>query len=387
MIAPVYRLLVLGSLVLLSACGGSPADDDTEEDGDAIERIALPVQVLEAGPGSISQVVEAHARLRSTHHRELVILAPGIVRELHVLDGQVVEAGSVLLEMDPLPDDVDAVEEAENSLRRAQRGLQRLQALQERVSGAVAQSDIDQATDTVEDARLQLARAQRDAANRRLVAPYHGVIEGVQISDGQRLDRGTVFARLQDVESFTIHAKIAETVIPRLRTGLTVDVQPVGSEMAQGEIISLPAAVDRESGTGTLIVRVDEPGEAWRPGSFAVLRIHTDRIEGEVVLPRSSVLQQRNRAYVWVVVSDPDNPDYHYVDRRWLSLGRGDEDQVVVEDGLKPGDLVVRDGTSGLREEVPVRLHEQDYQPPAASSEDADADTDTPPRRGGRPGA
>ncbi|TVR13222.1 MAG: efflux RND transporter periplasmic adaptor subunit [Planctomycetota bacterium] len=374
------RLLVLTGLAVLAACSGQT--DDSQDNDAAVERIALPVQVLEAGPGSIAQVVEAQARLRSTRHQELVILAPGIIRELHVMDGQVVEAGDPLLEMDPLPDDMDAVAEAENALRRAQRHLQRLEALQERISGAVAQSDIDQANDGVEDAQLQLTRAQRDRSNRQLVAPFHGVIEGVEVTIGQRLDRGTLFARIQDVASFTIHAKIPETVLPRLRTGLPVDVHPVGAEIAQGTIISLPAAVDRERGTGTLIVRVDEPGGDWRPGSFAVLRIHTERIEGDVVLPRGAVLQQRNRSYVWVVVADPEDPDHHYVDRRWLRLGRGDEDSVVIEDGLQAGDLVVRDGTSGLREQVPVRLHEQTYQPPPAEEKEED---ETTSGRGGRP--
>lgn len=360
-VLPFCAVLPLCAALLLSSCT-EPADDAADENIGP-QRIALPVQVMRAEAGSISEIIEVQARLRSTRQQDIVILTPGIVTALPVVEGQVVAEGEALLELAPLPADVDALAQAQTTLDRALRSQQRLLALQERVSGAVASADIDSAQDAVDDAQLALAKAQRDHANRSLSAPFTGVVDRIDATLGQRLESGRIFAQLQDITSFTTPIRVPETVVPRLRVGLQVDVLPLAGEGAQGEIITLPASIDRDSGSGTIQVRVDDPPAHWRPGAYALMRIHTRDIPGSVVLPRASVLYQRNRAYVWEVIADQPPPgaaegtseERAWVVRRaWLSLGAGDEDQVIIDDGLKLGALVVRDGTTGLSDQVPV---------------------------------
>lgn len=392
-----FMLITLGSLILLvvTACGSPDPDTEATSGGDLVPRIALPVQVIRATAGTITDTIEVQARLSASRHRDVVILAPGIVSQLPVVDGQLVSSGEVLLQLDPLPEDVDAVERAENDLARAERSLKRLQALQERVSGAVATADIDAAQDAVDDAQLSLAEAQRDADNRRIVSPFDGVISGVDAVLGQRLNSGAVFARLHDLSSYTTAVRVPETLVPRLTVGLPVAVIPLGAETGIGRILTLPAAIDRDSGTGLVQVRVDDPPPSWRPGAFALMRIASDEVSAPVVLPRSCVLYQRNRAYVWEVYAADDSAeddlanedDAQWLVRRvWLTLGSGDEDQVAVVEGLSAGAIVVRDGSAGLGDGVPVLPQGlDDLGPPSVDeqkAEDARAQTGSGRGRG-----
>ena len=116
---------------------------------------------------------------------------------------------------------------------------------------------------------------------------------------------------------------------------------------------------------------------------------------------------RRNRAFVWEMV--PENADSDaatdaatgadaeanakmtadskwMVKRSWVSLGAGDEDRVVIREGLRAGAIVVRDGSKGLSDKVPVvpqGLESYHFVPdPEAASDEAKG---RPPQTGGRP--
>ena len=388
--------LCAGTLAVLVACGKPPAETaaPTNDDPEAIERIALPVQVLRAGSGTISDVIEVQARLEATKRQEIVSLSNGIITELPVVNGQIVDVGELLVELRPLPEDEDQLIDATIELKRAQRDLERLQDLEKKVAGAVAQVDLDEALDKRDDATLAVKKAERDAANRRIVAPFRGVISGIEAILGERLDKSDIFARLQNLDSFTTTVEIPETIVPRLEVGLSVDVIPLGDEQALGKILTMPASIDHENGTGNVQVKIDTPPATWRPGAFALMRIKANEVSGDVVLPRICVQYRRNRAFVWEMLpedlanSDDMTAESNWIVKRtWVSLGAGDEDQVVIADGLRPGALVIRDGNKGLSDKVPVvpqGLEDYHYIP------DPSANEETAPQRpqgpGGRPG-
>lgn len=402
---PKSLLSILLGLALLGPGCGPSANTDKQSEETAVQRIALPVQVMRAESGNISEVIEVQARLQSTRNRDLVILSPGLVAELPVSEGEVVEQGQLLLQLDPLPADTDALIQAEQQLARAERALHRLQALQERVQGAVASADIEQAEDAVSDARLALEQARRNQQNRRLIAPFAGVISGVDAVLGQRLESGRLFAHLQEIGSFTIPVRIPETLIPRLSLDLRVQVSPIGSAAQEGRIISLPSAIDRSSGSGIMQVRIENAPDDWRPGAFAVLRIRNRELEAPVVVPRMAIQYSRNRAFVWELHADTleasegeameataEAPSHWLVRRSWVSLGQGDEDQVSITEGLQVGAIIVRDGTSGLRDNVPVLPQGlEDLSPAAKEAEEASAEGEVESQgqrrgQGGRPG-
>ena len=185
--------LLLG-LLFAAGCSDTPdahtgAEATTEE---SVERIALPVQVLRAEAGAISDVVEVQARLEASKRQEIIALSAGIIDELPVVNGQVVEIGDLLVSLRPLPEDEDTLSDAVIALKRAQRDLERLQALEAKVAGAVARIDLDEAIDKRDDAAVTLKKAQRDAENRRIIAPFSGVISGIEVIPGERLDTASV---------------------------------------------------------------------------------------------------------------------------------------------------------------------------------------------------
>ena len=154
---PLFHTLVASvlctSVLALAGCGpstdeSSAADAANAADSESVERIALPVEVLRADAGTISDVIEVQARLEASKRQEIVNLSNGIIAELPVVNGQIVEAGELLVALDPLPDDADQLVDAQIDLQRAQRDLERLQVLEKRVAGAVAQVDLDDALDS-----------------------------------------------------------------------------------------------------------------------------------------------------------------------------------------------------------------------------------------------
>ena len=263
---PLFHTLVASvlctSVLALAGCGpstdeSSATDAANAADSESVERIALPVEVLRADAGTISDVIEVQARLEASKRQEIVNLSNGIIAELPVVNGQIVEAGELLVALDPLPEDADQLVDAQIDLQRAQRDLERLQVLEKRVAGAVAQVDLDDALDNRDDAALAVKKAERDA---QIVAlPHH-----FRSNFGSKrflANVGSFFGVCPLAKSRLIyhHRRYPRNHCPTLEVGLMVDVIPLGGEAAVGSILTLPASIDDQTGSGAVRVKIDNP--------------------------------------------------------------------------------------------------------------------------------
>ncbi len=373
-------------LLGLSGCGGGDAPAGTTTPGApgkpaaATAGTALPIKILTASGGIVTETLAAQGRLEVWRHEILAARAAGVISELPVLINQVVKQGDMLMQLKAPTEDLEGAARAAVKLERAKRDLARREALAKAAPETVSAADLDAVRDLVNDSELELRLYHQREENRRLIAPFAGVVINLTGVVGQQVAEGLMVGELLDTSRFRLALDLPEPSLRRLSDGQDVDLSALAdASNARGRIRTLPGAIDPAKGTGRVLVDVTTPPASWRPGGFVTARLVLGETKADLVLPRDAVLYRENRPYVWIAETHEDK----LVSRRaYLELGVGDPTRLIVTRGVNPGEQVVIEGMNGLSDGVPVAIRTDD--PPAEKALDAAANDAKPAAEAGK---
>lgn len=263
----------------------------------------------------------------------------GRVRQIHFSDGQAVEAGDLLVE-------IDTVElEAEVRSIREQLELAEINAhRQERLFGTngVTARERDEAVSRREVLRADLDRLEARLEKGRIQAPFSGTLGLRQISLGDLLDPSVLITTLQTVDRLRLDFSVPERHLPSVHVGMPVYFTVAGHRRTfTGKVSALDPRIDRN--TRSLLVRADVSNEERLlfPGNYARVELPITR-EGVIVVPAISVLRSLDSVAVFVV------EDGRAI-RREVVVGQRTPDSVEIVEGLEPGEVVVSDGVQRTR--------------------------------------
>jgi membrane fusion protein (multidrug efflux system) len=150
----------------------------------------------------------------------------GVVKEVLVDDNQVVQAGDVLVRLDPA-DNQAAYDEAKANFDKAQLDDQRDEELLR--TKAIPQEDLDHAHSDLQaaQARLETARLQLDYTT--IVAPASGRVGRKNVEVGNHVQPGETLLMIVEKEVWVV-ANFKETQLAKIRpqqaVGLTIDSIP-----------------------------------------------------------------------------------------------------------------------------------------------------------------
>jgi RND family efflux transporter MFP subunit len=135
---------------------------------------------------------------------------------------------------------------------------------------------------------------------------------------------------------------------------VTVTLSDDPAVVATGHVREVAPQADAATGTYVVKVGLDNPPDIMRLGATIIGQM---RIEsGPVIqLPGTALTQSEGKPAVWVV-----DPERKTVSLLPVVVGRYDTSSIIVEDGLRDGDLVVTAGVQALRPGQEVRLLESD---------------------------
>ena len=147
---------------------------------------------------------------------------PGTVRMVHLVPGQVVEPGALLVALDV------SVEEAELKALEAQADLAKTQlARMQRMNAqrVASEMELDQAHAERDVAVAQIARTKAIIARKTIRAPFRARVGISDVHSGQFLNEGTQLTTLQGVDDYAfVDFTVAQQVAAALREGDSVEV-------------------------------------------------------------------------------------------------------------------------------------------------------------------
>jgi multidrug efflux system membrane fusion protein len=355
-------IVPLALTVVLAACGGGAAKKLPPQEAPVrvakVERRSVPLDVAAVGHVEASSVVSVKPQVG------------GVVLKVGFTEGDDVNAGQLLFQIDARPFEAALAQakanlerdraraaEAERTLARYEELIKKEYVTQEQLDGARANSGALKATvvgdeAAVEQARLNLAYCQIEspvAGRTGSLLVYAGNV--VKAGDDKPL---VVLNQIEPVRvSFAVPERVLVDVKARAREGkLKVTATPPGGAPHEGELTFVDNTVDPTTGTITLKATFPNRDRALWPGQFAQVALNLATDAAVTVVPTDAIQTGQVGTYVFVVGADRKSELRPVtVVRSWKSL-------TVVSKGLEPGETVVTDGQIRLAPGVGVSIKE-----------------------------
>ena len=300
-------------------------------------------------------VAKAHSHLAQARQRTDVINA-----QAELADAQATKSKTEqdLRRMQPLAREkavteieLDAAIAAEKS---AQANVDAKKAELTNLEGAVKYT-IERAAAEVSASQARLIQAKLDLSYCDIYAPMNGIIGFKNVDEGNLVGRGdaTLLATVSSSDPLLVDFSLSEVDYLDLtdpgRQGRTKGGR-IELILSNDSIHPYPGTlrvVDRkvDPTTGTLKVQVSfpNPGSYLRPGQFARIRAQVASRDNAVVVPQRAIQELQGAKTVMVV--DTQNK----VSVRTVSVGEKSGDEIIITDGVKPGDRVIVEGMQKVK--------------------------------------
>ena len=358
-----------------------------------IEERVWRVEAEAVSPQTLAPQLLLYGRVEAPDLLKAAASRPARVAEVAVREGQLVDAGSLLVKLDErdfLPalhqaeaqvaeleaqaeseriryeNDVRALEQERKLLELAANGVERAQRLKKQRVGS--DSELDSAEEALARQNLSVSNRERDIADHparlgalearlqsaksRLdeialdlerssaIAPFDGVVTGVEVTVGDQVKQDAVLLRLYSIADLEVRARIAAPYQSEVAMALAAG-EPLSAASVTGGV-PIRLRLERLSGEAQPsgvdgLFAVEEGGGALRLGQMLELRLSRPSRQGVVTVPFEAVYGG-DRLYKLV--------DGRMRGIRVESFGgwsddQGDERLLVRTEALAAGDLVV----------------------------------------------
>jgi RND family efflux transporter MFP subunit len=365
------RLVLVATLCggLLAACGEDPGETETGA-ADA----AVPVLVAEARLAPGANDVTAYGIVRSDREGVLSFKISGLVKSISVDEGDRVEKGQLLAELDRREIDADARRAAAAAAKTA-RDVERLKPLFEK--GFASRQAMQDAETARDQAMAERTRVEFNRTLSKITAPADGIVLARMAEPNEIVSPGApILTVSQGGGGFIMKAGLADRDVARIRMGaavrVTLDAFP-GREIA-GTVRRIAAASEERTGTFEVEIALGETPEGTASGFIGKARIEpADGGASVLAVPATAILEGHgSTANVYLV----DEKTMTVTQKR-ISIGHVSGEEVTVAQGLDEGDRVVSAGAPYLREGAKIRIV-TDLKAARASSSEAAPETARP---------
>jgi len=331
---------------------------------------ASTVAVAAATTTDLSIIIDALGTVKPAATVTVRPQVSGTITQVLFREGQVVQRGQTLVQIDPRPYQMALLQAQGNQTRdeaqlaAARLTLSRYQTLLAQDSIARQEVDTQSATvkqleGTVMSDRAAVGTARLNLGFARIVAPVSGRV-GLRVTDvGNYIGAGDAngVAVITTVSPIDVEFTVPQDDVPRIaaRQGrANVPVIALDRTRTQtldrGTFSTLDNLVDTGTGTVKAKARFPNTANALFPSQFVNVRMELDTIKGAVVVPATAVRQSSDGSFVWLLNAD------RTVSKTPVKTGQATGVQVQITEGLKAGDKVITEGGDRLRDGGKVQL-------------------------------
>jgi len=344
--------------------------------------------------GQVNTVLTATGYLESRQQAAVGAKSPGRVAQVLVEEGDKVEKGDLLAELEHA--DLDAMlasrkvqvqhaeamlNESKRILAQRERDFGREQSLYEKKVGTqsafetseteyqTAAVRVEALTASLELTKAQVHEAEEAVANMRVFAPFAGTVVTKDAEVGETImpggmglasGRGSV-ATLANLDQLEVDTDVKEDYLGGLEKGqpAEVSVDAVPSRRYQGKLREIIPMGDRTRGIVKVKVTILDPDEHLFPDLSATVHFQpakgerpADDGEKKLFINRTAIVQEGHRQYVWRIEQD------HVVQVTVESEGEAKDGLSLITGNIRSGDRLVLDPSPELADGLRVRIEE-----------------------------
>jgi membrane fusion protein (multidrug efflux system) len=332
------------------------------------------VEVMEIKTTNAPSSVEFIGQLDSPQNVEVRARVEAFVDKMLFTEGTEVKEGQPLFKLDdkPFQEQLAAAKgrlaEAKAALNKYDKDVARLTPLA--AKKAVPQQDLDNALASVDVGKASVISAEAvvqsailDIGYCDVHAPVTGLIGAKQVSIGDLVGKGqpTLLATISVLDPIWFYCNVSEVDYIKAeselqRTGKHIEQLPVSLILAnetkhpdQGKFVFIDRAVDPKTGTLRVRAQFANAQKVLRPGMFGRIKVDLGTRPDSIAVPERAVTELQGKNFVWAVGSD------NKVTQRSVKVGGQLGEDLLITEGLKPGERIVVEGLQKVREGAPVQ--------------------------------
>jgi RND family efflux transporter MFP subunit len=351
--------LLLALVASVLACGCQKSAADNAAGGGAP---ALPVQVQIAPSVKIPDTSEYLSILKSRHSAAIHPQVEGQITRIYVKSGDHVEAGTPLLQIDPLKQEatVNSQEASraaqEANLRYAKISLERAQKLFD--AGVISKQEMDNAQTGYDAALAQLKALDEQVKQQKVelhyysvTSPMNGIVGDIPVHRGDRVTVATMLTTIDEPGALEAYIYVPADRAKNLKAGLPVRLlDAAGNAISETRISFVSPQVETDTQTVLAKATVENPQGKLRIAQQVRAQITWGVHEGPVI-PVLAVLRINGQFFAFVAVNESKGT---VARQKPLKLGDTVGNDFVVLDGLKAGEHLIVSGTQFLQDGMPV---------------------------------
>jgi multidrug efflux system membrane fusion protein len=333
-----------------------------------------------ATKGGIGVYLDSIGTVTPVYTSSITAQADGVITAVHYQEGQLLQKGDALIDIDPRPYQAQLLQ-AEGALERDTNILAQAQMDVERYRAAWAQNGIakqllddqekivlqDQGTVKNDQGTVNYDQVQLNYCH--ITAPISGKAGLRLVDPGNVVQAGgsTVLVVITQVQPTTVIFTMAEDslgqVQARMRQLHTLPVEAMDrsqiTKLATGKLFTIDNQIDTTTGTVKLRALFDNKNGALFPNQFVNTRLLVNTLEDVTLVPTASVQHNGQVSFLYVIANGAASV-------RDITTGVADGGMTAVE-GINPGEVVATSSFEKLQSGSKVIIAKQ--APPANPAE------------------
>jgi multidrug efflux system membrane fusion protein len=327
----------------------------------------ITITTVTARKGNIGVYLDAIGTVTPVYTASITSQVTGMIVAVNFREGQLVEKGSPLAEIDPRPYRASllqaqgTLERDQNVLAQAQMDLDRYRAAWDR--NAIAKQILedqeklvlqDQGTVKNDQGTVQYDQIQVDFCN--ITSPITGRV-GLRLVDPGNVvqSAGTVtLAVITQLQPITVVFTIPEDSLGQVQARLTKGAKlPVEAydraaqkKVATGQLLTLDNQIDTTTGTVKGRAVFDNKDNALFANQFVNTRLLVNTLMGVTLVPASVIQQNGQASFVYVI-------ENNFAHTRSVQVGVTDAGQTQV-DGINAGEVLADSSFDKLQDKAEV---------------------------------
>ena len=372
--------LVLIFFVFLASC------ENTEPPTN--EQQALPATIMDVETHDTPIYFEFVGQAESSRQVEIRARIDGFLENQVYNDGELVQAGQTLFELDKKPlAAMLQIAQGELALQKARNAkavanLKRIRPLAEK--DAVSKKDLDDAISAKEETQAAVLSAEGSVREAELKlsyatikTPVTGQASKAQKQVGSYIPTGaeSLLTYVAQLDPIWVNFSVSENQLLKSRLEEEAgriqapqndrfEVEVVyadgRSHLQRGFLNFAEPTIDPQTGTMLIRAELDNPDSILRPGQFVRVRLHGAIRPQAILVPKTAVMQGSKGHFVWLL--DPEGK----AEVRAVEVGSWHGDDWFIDKGLQAGDRMIIDNLAKLYNGMPV------IDQPAPAAEDGD---------------
>ncbi|MGK0456787.1 MAG: membrane fusion protein (multidrug efflux system) [Zhongshania aliphaticivorans] len=283
---------------------------------------------------------------------------PGVVSAINFKNGQEVNQGDMLVQLDIAPEAALLKSDKANA-QLAKIELDRAQRLRD--TNSVAQSELDRAQANYEIALAQVKNIEAIIEQKTIRAPFTGRVGIRQINLGQYLSSGTPIVTLQSYNRVFVNFTLPQQVIGRVDTGMLIDLKSDAypEKTFRGSVTAISPQINSATRTIEMQGTLDNADGYLRPGLFVNVSVTLSESNEVIVIPSTAIIYAPYGNSIFKINKQTDETTGKMittVKQSFIRIGKRKGDFVSVLEGLEADDEVVSAGAFKLRNEMPVSI-------------------------------